>query len=170
MEYNITRAAAGHIHIHLSSCVLNSHYSQAFRLFLNDLHLYLSRHWQTIFMFDHWKEQPGSNKEQCCSYPNQTNCVCTIGLNILIYLIYKPLKEQFTQKWTFAENVFTIRPYEVRMSLFLHQVWRDVALHQCLSNKCSVVNGCRQNESPNSWLKHHNDPHHSSPSVNVLRR
>ncbi len=65
-------------------------------------------HWQTIFMFDHWKEQPGSNKKQCCSYPNQTNCVCTIGLNISIYLIYKPLKEQFTQKWTFAENVFTI--------------------------------------------------------------
>ncbi len=30
------------------------------------------------------------------------------------------------------------------------------------------VNGCRQNESPNSWLKHHNNPHNSSPSINVL--
>uniref|UniRef100_A0A8C1NNT7 Pyrroline-5-carboxylate reductase catalytic N-terminal domain-containing protein n=1 Tax=Cyprinus carpio TaxID=7962 RepID=A0A8C1NNT7_CYPCA len=31
-------------------------------------------------------------------------------------------------------------------------VWvcRNVALHQCLSNGCSAVNGCRQNESPNS--------------------
>uniref|UniRef100_A0A672PEH8 Anaphase-promoting complex subunit 16 n=2 Tax=Cyprininae TaxID=2743694 RepID=A0A672PEH8_SINGR len=34
--------------------------------------------------------------------------------------------------------------------LNLHQVWRNVALHQCLSNGCSAVNGCRQNESPNS--------------------
>ncbi len=37
------------------------------------------------------------------------------------------------------------------MSLFLHQVWRNVALHHLLSNGCSAVNGCRQNESPNSW-------------------
>ncbi len=36
------------------------------------------------------------------------------------------------------------RPFE--MSLFLHQVWRNVSLHQCLSNGCSAVNGCRQNE------------------------
>ncbi len=31
--------------------------------------------------------------------------------------------------------------------VFLHQVWRNVSLHQCLSNGCSAVNGCRQNES-----------------------
>ncbi len=30
------------------------------------------------------------------------------------------------------------------MSLFLHQIWRNVSLHQCLSNGCSAVNGCRQ--------------------------
>ncbi len=36
---------------------------------------------------------------------------------------------------------------EIRMSLFLHQVCRNVSLHQCLSNGCSAVNGCRQNES-----------------------
>ncbi len=28
--------------------------------------------------------------------------------------------------------------------------WINVSLHQCLSNGCSAVNGCRQNESPNS--------------------
>ncbi len=39
------------------------------------------------------------------------------------------------------------------MSLSLHQIWRNVALHHCLSNGCSAVNGCRQNESLNSWLK-----------------
>ncbi len=36
------------------------------------------------------------------------------------------------------------------MSLFLHQVCRNVSLHQCLSNGCSAVNGCRQNES--QWM------------------
>ncbi len=31
-----------------------------------------------------------------------------------------------------------------------NQILRNVALHQCLTNGCSAVNGCRQNESPNS--------------------
>ncbi len=34
------------------------------------------------------------------------------------------------------------------------QIWRNVALHHLLTNGSSAVNGCRQNESPNSWLKH----------------
>ncbi len=29
-----------------------------------------------------------------------------------------------------------------------HQILRNVALYQCLSNGCSTVNGCRQNERP----------------------
>ncbi len=33
-----------------------------------------------------------------------------------------------------------------RMSLFLHQIWRNAALHH-FTNGCSAVNGCRQNES-----------------------
>ncbi len=32
----------------------------------------------------------------------------------------------------------------------LEQVWRNVALHHLLTSGCSAVNGCRQNESPNS--------------------
>ncbi len=36
------------------------------------------------------------------------------------------------------------------MSLFLHQIWRNVALHHCLTNGSSAVNGCRQNERPNT--------------------
>ncbi len=31
------------------------------------------------------------------------------------------------------------------------------------------MNGCRQNESPNSWSKHHNNPHDSSSSINILK-
>ncbi len=30
------------------------------------------------------------------------------------------------------------------------QIWRNVSLHHLLTNGSSVVNGCRQNESPNS--------------------
>ncbi len=30
------------------------------------------------------------------------------------------------------------------------QIWRNVALHHLLTNGSSAVNGCRQNERPNS--------------------
>ncbi len=35
--------------------------------------------------------------------------------------------------------------------LFLHQIWLYVALLHLFTNACSAVNGCRQNERPNSW-------------------
>ncbi len=31
------------------------------------------------------------------------------------------------------------------------QIWRNLSLHHLLINGSSAVNGCRQNESPNSW-------------------
>ncbi len=31
------------------------------------------------------------------------------------------------------------------------QIWRNVALHHLLTSVSSEVNGCRQNECPNSW-------------------
>ncbi len=31
------------------------------------------------------------------------------------------------------------------------QIWRNVAFYHLLTNGSSAVNGCRQNESPNSW-------------------
>ncbi len=31
------------------------------------------------------------------------------------------------------------------------EIWRNVALHLMFINTSSAVNGCRQNESPNSW-------------------
>ncbi len=42
----------------------------------------------------------------------------------------------------YAENILTLRPS--KMSLFLHQIWRNVALHHLLTNESSAVNGCRQ--------------------------
>ncbi len=51
---------------------------------------------------------------------------------------------------------------------FMRTNLENIAFSNLLSNGCSAVNGCRQNESPNSWWKHHNNPHHSSPSINIL--
>ncbi len=52
----------------------------------------------------------------------------------------------------------------------LEQIWRNVSLHHLLTKGSSAVNGCRQNESPNSWesKQHHNNPQHSRPSINIL--
>ncbi len=58
-------------------------------------------------------------------------------------------------------------------------IWRNVALHQCLSNGCSAVNGCRQNESPNImkmfltsiccfWLKYESIIHKTSSREKVF--
>ncbi len=33
------------------------------------------------------------------------------------------------------------------------QIWRNLTLHHLLTNRSSAVNGCRQYEVPNSWLK-----------------
>ncbi len=54
------------------------------------------------------------------------------------------------------------------MSWFLHKVWRNVAFNHLLTNGCSAVNGCRH-KSPNSWWRHHNNSHPSSPQVNILK-
>ncbi len=58
------------------------------------------------------------------------------------------------------------------------EVWRNVSLPQCLSNGCSAVNGCRQNESqwmlcsewvPSEWES--DKKHHKwSTPVNIWRR
>ncbi len=61
------------------------------------------------------------------------------------------LRELFTQKFKFAENVLTLRPFKMYKILFLYQIWRNLALHDLLTNGSTAVNGCRQNESPNSW-------------------
>ncbi len=44
----------------------------------------------------------------------------------------------------------------------------NLALHHLLTNRYSAVNGCRQNESSNSWQKHHKNPHVSGPLFKVL--
>ncbi len=33
----------------------------------------------------------------------------------------------------------------------LEHIWRNVSLHHSFTSGSSAVNGCRENESPNSW-------------------
>ncbi len=33
----------------------------------------------------------------------------------------------------------------------VNEIWRNLALNRLLTNGFSAVNGCHQNESPNSW-------------------
>ncbi len=40
----------------------------------------------------------------------------------------------------------------------LGQIWINLALNDLLTSGSSAVNGCRQNESSNSWLKRNNNP------------
>ncbi len=44
----------------------------------------------------------------------------------------------------------------------------DLKKFSITCNGSSAVNGCRQNESSNSWYKHHNNPLRSSLLCNVL--
>ncbi len=69
-----------------------------------------------------------------------------------IYMTKKSvnLKGQFTQKWKFARIYSPIKDVKKTVSLS-EQIWINVALHHLLTNGSSAVNGCRQNESPNSW-------------------
>ncbi len=60
------------------------------------------------------------------------------------------LKRQFIQQSKLAENVQAIQDVDKFVSSS-KQIWRYVALHHLLINGSSAVNGCRQNESPNSW-------------------
>ncbi len=43
------------------------------------------------------------------------------------------------------------------------QIWRNVALHHLLTSWSSVVNGCRQNESPNNYIVNNQQVIHTAP-------
>ncbi len=64
------------------------------------------------------------------------------------------------------ENLLQCTHTQYIIQMFLHQIWRNVALHQCLINGCSAVNGCRQNES---LIKTSHTPVHQLTSGEVKR-
>ncbi len=54
------------------------------------------------------------------------------------------------EKWKFADDLQTFRPFKMKMSLFasLEQILRNWALHHLLTNGSSAVSGWHQNKSP----------------------
>ncbi len=89
-----------------------------------------------------------------------------LRLVLRLHMMFLFLKENFTQSKN--ENLLKMSSPSGYSSLFLHQIWRNVALHHLLSNGCSAVNGCHQNESLIKTSQY--NPHHSSPPVNIWRR
>ncbi len=74
-----------------------------------------------------------------------------------------PLRQSNSHKQSFMETLWMFRGgwcynHTQRWKCAPPQAIQDVAFHHLLSNRSSAVNGCRQNESPNSWYKHHNNP------------
>ncbi len=64
------------------------------------------------------------------------------------------VKESFTQKLQFAENFLPLKSskmYNKLVFFFFHQNRFGEMYHHSLTSGSSAVNGCRQNESPNSW-------------------
>ncbi len=45
------------------------------------------------------------------------------------------------------QNVLKMYPYSIQEK----QIWGNVELYHLLTNGSSAVNGCRQNESLNTW-------------------
>ncbi len=67
-------------------------------------------------------------------------------------LIVKLLKEQFTQKFKFCltfTHTQAIQDVDESVSSS-EQIWRNLALQYLLTSGSSAVNGCHQNEIPNS--------------------
>ncbi len=51
-------------------------------------------------------------------------------------------------------EIYSSHPFTQDVDEFVFSskiIWENVALHHLLTNGSSTVNGCRQNESPNSW-------------------
>ncbi len=100
---------------------------------LYDIYIYDITHWSLLFLYLLEYQMVDNNRLSWLrSSPNQP--FWRLGLLFL--------KEQFTQKWKFAENVLHPRAIEDQDE-FVSSSDSD----KCLSNGCFAVNGCRQNES-----------------------
>ncbi len=87
---------------------------------------------------------------------SHTLILCSFGE--LFFLYFKTfhnlsVKRMFHSKpkvfWKFPHPL-TIQDVDEFVSSS-EQIWRSLALYNLLTSGSSAVNGCRQNESPNSW-------------------
>ncbi len=81
------------------------------------------------------------------------NLIAISGADLTSELKYfvltnETLLKGIVQKLTFTQPQ-TIQDVDEFVSS-LEQIWRNLAFHHLLTNGSSTVNGCRQNESPNS--------------------
>ncbi len=90
-------------------------------------------------------------------YPKQYNTfrlyifcqyVCTLGIEPTTFALLTQCSTTEPQEHT------VLRTHNIKyVDEFVsssEQIWRNVALHHLLTSESSAVNGCRQNESPNS--------------------
>ncbi len=97
--------------------------------------------------------QPHSNMR--CTPPIQTHVLCLHTYIVFILQHNIRLKLIVHPKISFAQPQ-AIQDVEELVSL--EQIWRNFALYHLLPNGSPALNGCRQNESPNSRYKYHNNP------------
>ncbi len=105
----------------LNTLIFSLSSSLAFRVLYSDC-LYLAEISHFMY-YKRWKIK---------TWMSHSEMNCILFLFIIDYPLY--IKGIVHQKWKRADSLHTLRP-------------SVVFLHQCLSNGCSAVNGCRQNES-----------------------
>ncbi len=133
-----------HTHTHTFSCV-------SFSLTHTHTHTQMSK---TDFLA-HFTVCSINGFSCVCSHLDKGLCKCYIRHVLCLVIRSKIHKMEHLYAHMEGYNpqmlthLLSLRPFKIYMSLFLYQIWRNVALHHLFSNGCSAVNGCRQNESPN---------------------
>ncbi len=92
-------------------------------------------------------QEADTNEDMCISFSEFTKVMP--GKAVCVFYF----RELSTQKWKLAESLLALRPSKMNMSSFFHRNRAGEIYHYITftTSKSSAVNGCRQNESPNSW-------------------
>ncbi len=129
----------------------------AFQILLSTFHIYNVYLQSTLITFQCIEYSVVSGVWMGNEYERQGRRSWNWSLEFTVRLL---LKERFTQKWQTSWKCTHSQalPDVDEFVSSLKHIRKNAALHHLLTNGSSAVNGCRQNESPNSWLKHHNNP------------
>lgn len=102
-----------------------------------------------------WSQTVGPVAMQCFGFVLPSLFVLSINNHILWYAKDIGTHSKMKISWK------CIHPQAIQDP----QIWINLALHHFITNRSSVVHGCRQNESPDSLYKHNSNPHviHLSP-------
>ncbi len=112
-----------------------------------------------LLCFPHSSEYlPLCSAEQRHSYRFGTTCIFIFGWTITLITSSGDLKCSFSC-WNFQcehtnhtkNGVELCINWDATFVSSSEQIWRNLALHHLFTSGSSAVNGCHQNESPNSW-------------------